>query len=97
MNRSQWPTSEPLSDRDFVHRLIEKRAAELPDRLAILSWVGSLTYDQLIRASSRLAARLKGCGVGPETITPVCIEKSLWTIVSIVAILKCGGSFIHPT
>jgi brevianamide F synthase len=33
-------------------------------------------------------------GVGPETMVPVYLEKSKWTIVAILSILKTGGAFV---
>lgn len=40
-------------------------------------------------------------GVAPEVLVPVCFEKSMWAIVTMVAILRAGGAFVpldplHP-
>jgi non-ribosomal peptide synthetase component F len=41
-----------------------------------------------------LADYLSTRGIGPEVIVPLCFEKSLWAIVSLLAVLKAGGAFV---
>jgi amino acid adenylation domain-containing protein len=77
-----------------AHHLIEIRTHQQPDSPAINSWDGDLTYAQLDALSSRLAHFIKLQGVGPEIFVPICSEKSLWTIVSLLAVLKAGGAFV---
>lgn len=40
------------------------------------------------------AKSLRELGVRPDTLVPICFEKSVWTIIVIVAILKAGGAFV---
>ena len=66
-----------------------------PNRSAICSWDGQLTYQELQDKSDRLARYLiNDCGIGSEDLVPVCMEKSTWFVVSILAILKAGGAFV---
>jgi non-ribosomal peptide synthetase component F len=65
-----------------------------PELQAVCSWDGSLTYAELDSLSSRLASYLYTQGVGPEVIVPLFFEKSVWTIVSLLAVLKAGGAFL---
>nr|POF06862.1 nonribosomal peptide synthetase dtxs1 [Quercus suber] len=51
--------------------------------------------------STRLAAHLRELGVGVESLVPICFEKSMWTVVAMLAIMKAGGAFVpvnpsHP-
>ncbi|KAF5010208.1 hypothetical protein FDECE_3620 [Fusarium decemcellulare] len=80
--------------RTCIHECIEKVRREHPYRPAIQSWDGHVTYEELGDLSDRLAGHLHTLGVGPEQITPVCMEKSLWSIVSMLSILKAGGAFV---
>ncbi|KAJ5341962.1 hypothetical protein N7541_011086 [Penicillium brevicompactum] len=64
-----------------------------PDTLAILAWDGTLTYGELDQISDRLASILALLGIGPECFVPICMEKSRWTTVAILAVLKSGGAF----
>ncbi|KAI0123655.1 hypothetical protein BJ170DRAFT_586415 [Xylariales sp. AK1849] len=79
---------------DFVHRLIEANAQEHPEWQAICSHDGSLTYAELDFLSSRLAGYLAVQAVGPEVVVPLWFEKSAWTIVAMLAVLRAGGAFV---
>ncbi|KAH8658518.1 hypothetical protein BX600DRAFT_384590, partial [Xylariales sp. PMI_506] len=84
----------PATIEVCVHHLIENRTQQQPDSQAICSWDGDLTYAELDTLSSRLAKYLQVQGVGPEILVPIYSEKSLWTIVSLLAVLKAGGGFV---
>ncbi|KAK4184411.1 non-ribosomal peptide synthetase [Podospora australis] len=85
-----------------IHDIIADRAAIKPeDTEAVCSWDGSFTYRELDAISTRLAQRLVSLGVGIETVVPLCFDKSKWTVVSMVAVMKAGGAFVpldpsHP-
>jgi non-ribosomal peptide synthetase component F len=77
-----------------AHHLIEARTHKQPDSLAVYSLDGNLTYAELDELSSRLACYLASQGIGPEDFVPLCFEKSKWTIVALLAVLKAGGAFV---
>ncbi|KID93466.1 aps1, partial [Metarhizium majus ARSEF 297] len=84
---------EPIEE--CMHGIFARRVREHPEREAIYSWDGSLTYKELDDLSDVLAKRLVASyRVQVEQMIPVCFEKSLWTIVSILAVLKAGGCFV---
>ncbi|KAI4225077.1 MAG: hypothetical protein L6R40_008392, partial [Gallowayella cf. fulva] len=85
-----------------VHQLVGQRASEHPHAAAICSWDGNLTYGELDEMSSRLAYHLATLGIGTEVMVPLCFEKSMWTIVSMMGVMKAGGACVplepsHPT
>ncbi|KAJ5212665.1 uncharacterized protein N7498_004311 [Penicillium cinerascens] len=91
----------PQSLRSFIHTDIERMVTAQPSSPAVDSWDGRFTYETLDLFSSLLAKYLAQIGVGPEVFVPVCRERSKWTAVAILAILKAGGAFIlldpsHP-
>ncbi|KAJ5674298.1 uncharacterized protein N7477_004232 [Penicillium maclennaniae] len=91
----------PQSVRSCIHTDIERMATAQPTSPAVDSWDGRITYETLDLISSLLAKELARLGVGPEVFVPVCRERSQWTVVAIIAILKAGGAFIlldpsHP-
>ncbi|KAF4585843.1 Amino acid adenylation [Ophiocordyceps camponoti-floridani] len=67
-----------------------------PTSPAIHAWDGILTYGELDVLSSRLARLLvrPGPEIGPEVLVPVCFEKSAWTSVAVLAVLKAGAAFV---
>jgi amino acid adenylation domain-containing protein len=77
-----------------VHDLVSKRASRDGERLAIVSWDGTLTFADLEGLSDRFARHLNTIGVLPGTFVLVCFEKSMWAIVAILGILKAGGAFV---
>ena len=77
-----------------IHNAIEAMAMDYPEAPAIQSWDGSLTYQELDELADKLAAHLSSFGVGPEIVVPICSEKSLWTVVSLFAVMKAGGAFV---
>ena len=90
----EWNQTPPEVFSTCAHYLIEARTIEQLDSPAVCSWDGDLTYGELDDLSSRLAGFLIGHGVGPEVLVPLCFEKSRWTIVAMLAVLKAGGAFI---
>ena len=94
--------SEDLSPVNVcVHDLIAKQACDFPDHEAVYSSKRSISYAELDGLSTRVASHLMSIGVCPEVIVPFCFEKSVWTIVTILGILKAGGAFMpldpaHP-
>lgn len=90
---------EPIES--CVHELISIQAAKNPQREAIYSSSGSMTYRKVDRLSNQLASHLIRLGVKSETIVPFCYEKSVWSIIAMLGIIKAGGVFLpldpsHP-
>nr|POF18032.1 nonribosomal peptide synthetase dtxs1 [Quercus suber] len=99
----QWNDREqqPVVVDACVHDIISDIAARLPQQEAIFAWDGQCSYAQLEEMSTKLAAHLRELGVGVESLVPICFEKSMWTVVAMLAIMKAGGAFVplnpsHP-
>ena len=77
-----------------MHHLVNARAREIPAAEAVCAWDGRLTYRQLDLLSETVAQRLVRLGVGPGVYVPFAYEKSMWTVVATLGILKAGGAFV---
>lgn len=77
-----------------IHDAIRDRCIASPDAEAVCSWDGSFSYGTLEVLSTALAIQLHHRGVGPEVFVPLLFEKSKWTVVAILAVLKAGGAFL---
>ncbi|KAF9891567.1 hypothetical protein FE257_003578 [Aspergillus nanangensis] len=66
-------------------------AMEQPSATAICAWDGELSYGQLDELSTGLAHHLLARGVCPDTVVPLCFEKSMWMPVAVLAVTKAGG------
>lgn len=93
IQRGQSMTPEPVNTCAFEP--IWNHKSLRPNDQAIISWDGDLTYQELCQLSDHLASHLiSTLHVGPETLVPVCFEKTKWAVVAILAILKAGGAFV---
>ncbi|OTA60883.1 lysergyl peptide synthetase subunit 1 [Hypoxylon sp. EC38] len=84
-----------------LHHTIHQFCLEFPDHPAVQAWDGCFSYRELDQLSSSLAEELIYHGVKMEMVIPVLLEKTRWTPVAIVAVLKSGASFVlmdasHP-
>ena len=78
-----------------------KQVDQYPNKAAVVFKEKSLTYQQLDQQSNQLAAYLQERGVKEETIVGICLEHSLEMVISILAVVKAGGTYLsidpeHP-
>lgn len=92
----QWNELVPACVDQCVHLIIQERIDAQPSAPAVCAWDGALTYAELDRLATDLASRLVDLGVGPDTapIVPLCFEKSMWTAVGMLGVLKAGAGFV---
>ncbi|KAK4234191.1 Nonribosomal peptide synthetase 4 [Achaetomium macrosporum] len=88
-----WNAVVPPTIDRTMHDIISEQAAAHPDKVALSSWDGQWTYAELESLSTRLAHCLCSRGVRVGTIVPLCFEKSRWTIIALLAVMKAGGAF----
>ncbi|KAH4211125.1 hypothetical protein HBI25_065040 [Parastagonospora nodorum] len=80
---------------DCVHNIFREQARIRPDATAVTSWDGEITYKQLDELSDKLASHLVEKGVKPEYLMPMCFDKSMYTVITMMATLKAGGATVH--
>ena len=77
-----------------LHELIEAQAARTPNAPALVFEDERLTYRELDRRASRVAAQLARLGVGPDVTVGLRVERSAEMIIGILGILKAGGAYV---
>jgi amino acid adenylation domain-containing protein len=77
-----------------LHRLFEAQARRAPAAAALCCAGELVTYGELDRRADRLARRLRGLGVGPETRVALFLPRSVELVVAVVAVLKAGGAYV---
>ncbi|PPJ51484.1 hypothetical protein CBER1_09220 [Cercospora berteroae] len=89
------PPANPLSGA----ALFQQSIAEWHQDVAVDAWDGRLTYAELDKRSTRLAALLIARGVRPATVLPLLFQYSKWVVISVLATWKAGAAFvfIDPT
>ncbi|WP_263976330.1 non-ribosomal peptide synthetase [Streptomyces sp. NK08204] len=86
----------------LFHEHIAAQAARTPDAVAVEHLGQELTYGELQRQTEELAWRLRGLGVGPDTVVGICVERGPDLVRAAVGVLRSGGAFLpldpqHPT
>ncbi|KAJ6125631.1 hypothetical protein N7471_012948 [Penicillium samsonianum] len=97
----EWNESVPSKVDRCVHDLIQSRSLSQPGAVAVRASDGRLTYHELDMMSSTLATQLVSYDMGPNRIVPLIFEKSMWTTVALLGVMKAGGAFLlldiaHP-
>lgn len=83
-----------LPDDKNVIELFEEQVTQHPDTTAVVLGNVSLTYNELNKKANQLARYLQGNGIQNNDIVGVCFNKNIEFIISILAILKCGGVYL---
>ena len=96
-----WNPKSLYTQTNCVHYLVKAVAPAVPDSEAVCAWNGPLSNVELDNLSSKAARHLALFGVGIGKLVPFALEKSPWTVVATLAILKTGAAFvpldpIHP-
>ncbi|MEU6019917.1 amino acid adenylation domain-containing protein [Micromonospora sp. NPDC047134] len=75
--------------------LIDRHVAATPDAPAVVGEQSqTLTYRELDRRANRLAAWLRGRGVGPDSLVGVLLEQSVELAATLLGVLRAGGAYL---
>jgi amino acid adenylation domain-containing protein len=80
--------------RVCLHQLVESVAAEMPEEIAVISGDEQLTYGEFNARSNQMAHFLRQRGVGRNVRVGVCLPRSLDFAVSLLGVLKAGGTVV---
>jgi amino acid adenylation domain-containing protein len=78
----------------FVHHAFERQVERTPEAAALTCGDETLSYRELNSRANQLARYLQRCGVGPETLVGIFMQRSLETVVAILAVLKAGVAYL---
>jgi amino acid adenylation domain-containing protein len=96
-NGTPYNSEEEISVIQMFHKQVEKT----PDNEAIVYGDKHCSYRQLNAKANELATFLKQCGIQKEDKVAIRLENSEWIPISILALMKCGASYVpidtnHP-
>lgn len=94
LTRDWNDTHQRIPPSAGIHRLVEAAVHEYPDRIAASQGTQNLSYAALNRRANQLARCIRDRGVQPGERVPLCLERSLWMPVAILAVLKAGGAYV---
>ncbi|MFK2889765.1 non-ribosomal peptide synthetase [Dyella flagellata] len=78
----------------LLHGRIAQWAREVPDRIAIESEEGSLSYAQLQRQASQWCRRLRELGIGDEERIGVAIDLGMAAIPAMLGVMQAGAAYV---
>lgn len=85
--------SEDKFSTDIISS-IEKTTKRFPDKNALISENYEISYEELSEIYTKVARNLVNLGVNPGDRVGVCMENRTNFIISILAVLKAGSSFV---
>ncbi|KAL1591655.1 Non-ribosomal peptide synthetase [Paraconiothyrium brasiliense] len=88
-----WTTPLPETINKCMHDIISQKTQSQPNKTAVEAWDGNFTYQQVDQYSTELAQNLRLLDDTEDQIVPVLFEKSRWTMVAVLAVMKAGACF----
>lgn len=91
-----WARGQVVNGHEdrLLHEWWQEQVRQTPDRVAVSLEEAELSYRELNRRANRLARRLRASGVSCDTIVAICAERSLETVIALLAVLKAGGAYL---
>lgn len=91
----QWnDTKEAINTSKIYQERFEEQVEQTPNRIAVFTNDGSLTYNELNQKANQVAHLLREKGVKPETIVGIMLHRSTEMIIGILGILKAGAAYL---
>ncbi|SFE91411.1 non-ribosomal peptide synthase domain TIGR01720/amino acid adenylation domain-containing protein [Chitinophaga sp. CF118] len=90
---SEGPAIYYPEGQTFVHAF-EEQVKNTPDALALKYETLELSYRQLDERANRVAHYLKLQGIQPDSMVPICMDRSLEMIIGVVGVWKAGGAYV---
>ncbi|MGZ0146891.1 amino acid adenylation domain-containing protein [Kribbella sp. WER1] len=90
----EWNDTGGVVPEVTVCGLFEAQVVRSPEAVAVVCGGDRLTYAELNARANRVARRLVECGVGPEVLVGLCVERSVEMVVGVLAVLKAGGAYV---
>jgi non-ribosomal peptide synthetase component F len=79
---------------NLLHGAFLTRAAAQPDAPAVICRDRALSYGELSRRASTLAARLRGAGASRGQLVGVSVEKGWQQVVAALGVLQAGAGYL---
>jgi len=92
----EWnDTARDFPEEKCFHQLFEAQVERTPEAVAVVGEEQQITYRELNRRANQLAHFLsRCCGIGPETLVGLCVERSLEMMIGVLGIMKAGAAYV---
>lgn len=90
----EWNAPELEHDQLYLTKWFEHNVRKQPNAVALSAGDHTMTYAELNEQANRLARHLQKNGVGHQTVTAILAERTPELIVSLLAVLKAGATYV---
>ncbi len=91
----EWNNTQTDYDlSQCLHQLFEAQVEKTPDAIAVKFADKHFTYSELNSRANQLAHYSQTCGVQPNVLVAICVERSLEMVVGLLGIIKAGGAYV---
>ncbi|RDH33281.1 acetyl-CoA synthetase-like protein [Aspergillus welwitschiae] len=87
-----WNTQSLEVSQQCLPDLIDRASSQYPDAIACCSINEQFTYRELYQFSTTLSAYLLAAGVRPHTYVGLILDKTIWSVVIMLAVLRTGAA-----
>ncbi|MCL6261365.1 amino acid adenylation domain-containing protein [Aquiflexum sp. TKW24L] len=85
---------QALPHQRTILDMFREQVEKSPEALAVEFEGKQLTYCELNKKSNQVANFLLKKNLQPESLVPICLDRSLEMIIGILGILKAGGAYV---
>ncbi|MEJ4084743.1 non-ribosomal peptide synthetase [Bacillus altitudinis] len=89
-----WNAPELEHDQLYLTKWFEHNVRKQPNAVALSAGDHTMTYAELNEQANRLARHLQKNGVEHQTVTAILAERTPELIVSLLAVLKAGATYV---
>jgi amino acid adenylation domain-containing protein len=90
----EWGNNSTQYSAELVHKIIAKKAYELPSKPAVIHNKRSITYEQLQSTAEAIAHELCNKGVGTGQTVGIATTKSVEMVTAILGVLNAGAAYV---
>uniref|UniRef100_UPI00123C9CE0 condensation domain-containing protein n=1 Tax=Francisella sp. SYW-9 TaxID=2610888 RepID=UPI00123C9CE0 len=94
-------TDKEYSKDKTIYQLFEEQVEQNPDNVALVFEDKQLTYKELNERSNQLARYIRkqykevtNQELKPDTLIPLCLERSMDMVIGILGVMKAGGAYV---
>ncbi|MEM8931325.1 MAG: AMP-binding protein, partial [Acidobacteriota bacterium] len=92
--RLDTPRTSAYDRTKTIWHLIEARAQEHPDRLAIVDGVHEIDYRRVMRRANAIAGELAARQVSPGSLVAVCVQRTWNVVPTLLGVLRAGCAYL---
>ena len=89
-----WNTTVRDQEVVTIQQVFEQVAIDRSESVAVVFEGRHVTYQELQRRSTQLAAYLSLVGIGPDILVGICVERSVDMLIAVLGVMKAGGAYV---